>query len=210
MDEDEKKKLRVMSDVTVVRDSPYASVLLEDATSARHHGRLTARVGVGANGNPIVYSTDQSAGDAVAQSIQRGTGVSVMRIPEVTEIEFKGMILDGARAMASREQPHGLSSALLPASPPVTKTVSVERSYFDALGVDRRVVDKPYRVEIERDGADRLIVSQNFKTLVLADRWAKSWNRRQRTSFKATVQVYKGTHVERLYIRARTALKLIS
>jgi hypothetical protein len=88
--------------------SPLGNLLLEDAAASKQHGRTSARVGVGPDGNPIVYSTDVATREAVVRAIQERAHVNFMDIPEVSEHDFRKLLRDGTHAL---DQPHALDAA---------------------------------------------------------------------------------------------------
>jgi hypothetical protein len=98
------KKTRTLAvpRATDLRGSPLGNLLLEDAAASKQHGRTTARVGVGPDGNPIVYSTDVATREAVVQAIQQRAHVNFMDIPEVSEHDFRKLLRDGTRALDGR------------------------------------------------------------------------------------------------------------
>jgi hypothetical protein len=57
-------------------------------------GRVTARVGVGADGNPVVFSTDEFTREAIVRSVQDRSRVDYYDIPEVSEQDFRKLLND--------------------------------------------------------------------------------------------------------------------
>jgi len=82
-----------------LRSSPFGNLIVEDAAASREHGRATARVGVDAAGNPVVYSTRTATREAIVESIKNRTNVSYSDIPEVTAIQFEKLMSEGGRAL---------------------------------------------------------------------------------------------------------------
>jgi hypothetical protein len=64
-------------------DHPLGDVVLEDLASARDHGRETCRVGVAADGNPIIYSRSRSTLERVGGALRRGTRIHARHIPDL-------------------------------------------------------------------------------------------------------------------------------
>ena len=89
--------------------SPLGNLLLEDAAASKQHGRTTARIGVGGDGNPVVYTTNPATREAVVRAIQERTHVNYMDIPEVSEKDF--------RKLLRMERPRLRKRALSPGRP---------------------------------------------------------------------------------------------
>lgn len=96
------KWLARRSSLAGLRASPLGTLLLEDAAASKQHGRMTARIGVLDDGNPIIYSTDPLTRDAIVHAIQQRTHVNVMNIPEVSEADFEKLMHDGVGALPPR------------------------------------------------------------------------------------------------------------
>ncbi len=88
-----------------LRGSPLGNLLLEDAAASKMAGRVTARVGVGADGNPVVFSTDESTREAIVRSIQDRSRVDYYDIPEVSEQDFRKLLNEGVRQLSQGEPP---------------------------------------------------------------------------------------------------------
>jgi hypothetical protein len=127
-----------------LRGSPFGNLLSEDATAAREHGRMTARVGVDPAGNPVVYSTDVHTREAVVSAIERRTNVGYCDVPEVTAVQFDKLLREGGRALV---QPHGLvdadvSEGQLDRDPSPSVQAAQNAPFVLRIREGRRIVDE--------------------------------------------------------------------
>lgn len=74
-----------------LRDHPLGAVVTEDLAAAREHGRVTARIGITADGNPIIYSRDKVVMEKVATAVRRATHVHARHIPDLTVEQWEAI-----------------------------------------------------------------------------------------------------------------------
>lgn len=72
-----------------LRDHPFADVLVEDLAAARDHARETCRVGIAADGNPILYGRDRQVLEHIGGAIAKSTQVHARPIPDLTFEEWQ-------------------------------------------------------------------------------------------------------------------------
>jgi hypothetical protein len=84
------------------RSHPLGRILVEDLAASREHGTVTARVGIGPDGCPIVYGQDEAVVKRIGEAMLAPERVSLRPIPELTTQQFQ---LLGAQAAGALSAP---------------------------------------------------------------------------------------------------------
>jgi uncharacterized protein YdbL (DUF1318 family) len=168
---------RAAAPAKALRGSPFGNLLSEDATAAREHGRATARVGVDAAGNPVVYSTDAHTRETVVAAIERRTNVGYCDIPEVTAVQFEKLLREGGRALVQSSD----------AAPFDDEPADLESSN----GAPRSTADEPFVLRI-RSGRAVVYEAGPFERVTEAMDARDEWGAAEQGM---TATIYEGSRV---------------
>lgn len=68
---------------------PLGDLVVEDLAASREHGRITGRVGIAADGQPVIYARSESTAKQLGEAVRRASTVHVRSIPELTMAQFE-------------------------------------------------------------------------------------------------------------------------
>jgi hypothetical protein len=88
-----------------VREHPIGSLLLDDLVATSQFGSKNARVGIAADGNPVVVGHDATRVNALAECIANQTRVHRQVVPPIEDQDFRVMMKLAAKNMSGELPP---------------------------------------------------------------------------------------------------------
>ncbi len=153
-----------------LHDHPVGGLLVEDLAASREHGLVTARVGIAADGNPIVYARDEAVAKRIGEAMQNQTAVHVRAIPPLDVAEFKMLSRQAEKALGVRALPEKAGAQRPEGIPLDAYRDAVMAALVGVCGValcDARTlverhadaIEKAYRERIHPEDAARMVAS---------------------------------------------------
>ena len=84
---------------------PVAGMMIEDLAASYENGRKSARIGVGPDGQPVIYTRDTVLGNEIATAINTATNIRVRGIAEIDYADFQIMKQGATARLRAGDEP---------------------------------------------------------------------------------------------------------